>query len=153
MQVEFNLLEAEAQFGVAMDGLSVESFEVSPGTAMDDYYLVLGHAGRRIAGRLEYNAELFAPATAQRFAADWQVREMALEEGILCKDESPLLPFQWHWIDRMHSDTGLNAELSQDVLKSMCRLLMPRATRVRVFLSFLPNGRVHVEMILVSALV
>ncbi|CAL8464403.1 g3938 [Coccomyxa elongata] len=72
-QVELNLLEAEAQFGIAMDGLAVEAFEVSPGTAMDDFYLVLGHAGRRIAGRLEYNAELFSPATAQRFASDWQV--------------------------------------------------------------------------------
>lgn len=72
-QVELNLLEAEAQFGVSMDGLSVESFELSPGTAMDDFYLVLGHAGRRIAGRLEYNAEAFSAATASRFAADWQV--------------------------------------------------------------------------------
>ncbi len=57
-----------------MDGLSVEAFELSPGTAMDDFYLVLGHAGRAIAGRLEYNAELFTAATAARFAADWQVR-------------------------------------------------------------------------------
>jgi hypothetical protein len=74
MQVEFNLLEAEAQFGVSMDGLTVESFELSPGTAVDDLYLVLGHAGRRISGRLEYNAELFKASTARRFAADWQVR-------------------------------------------------------------------------------
>lgn len=73
-QVELNLLEAEAQFGVDMDGLAVEAFELSPGTAMDDFYLVLGHAGRAVAGRLEYNAELITAATAAQFAADWQVR-------------------------------------------------------------------------------
>ena len=82
MQVEFNLLEAEAQFGVSMDGLTVETFELSPGTAMDDFYLVLGHSGRRIAGRLEYNAELFTEASARRFAADWQVRFMT---GSCCR--------------------------------------------------------------------
>lgn len=73
MQVEFNLLEAEAQFGVVMDGLDVETYEVGTGTATSDYYLVLGHAGRRISGRLEYNAELFTRATAQRMSANWQV--------------------------------------------------------------------------------
>lgn len=82
--MELNLLEAEAQFDIAMDGLAVEAFEVSPGTAMDDFYLVLGHAGRRIAGRLEYNAELFSPATAQRFASDWQVWPLLFAfEGLL----------------------------------------------------------------------
>jgi len=35
---------------------------------------VLGHAGGSLAGRLEYNADLFAPATAQRMLADLQVR-------------------------------------------------------------------------------
>ncbi len=76
--MELNLLEAEAQFGVAMEGLAVESFELSPGTAIDDLYLVLGRVGRRIAGRLEYNAELFEPATARRMAASWQARARML---------------------------------------------------------------------------
>ena len=78
LQVEFNLLEAEAQFGVVMDGLDVEPFEVGTGTATSDYYLVLGHAGRRITGRLEYNAELFLHESAQQMAADWQVGDSAI---------------------------------------------------------------------------
>ena len=71
--MELNLLEAEAQSEMVMDGLSVEPFEVGTGTATSDYYLVLGHAGRRITGRLEFNAELFLHETAQQMAADWQV--------------------------------------------------------------------------------
>ena len=74
LQVEFNFLESEAQFGVEMDGLTVEPYEIGTGTATSDYYLVLGHAGRRITGRLEYNAELFTRETAQQMASDWQVR-------------------------------------------------------------------------------
>ena len=73
MQVELNLLEAEAQFGVNMEGLQVESFEISPGTAIDDLYLVLGRVGKSIAGRMEYNAALFKPETVACIAADWQV--------------------------------------------------------------------------------
>ena len=74
LQVEFNFLESEAQFGIEMDGLKVEPYEMGTGTATSDYYLVLGHAGRRVTGRLEYNAELFAHETARRMAAEWQVR-------------------------------------------------------------------------------
>lgn len=76
LQVEFNFLDlekAQAQFKVAMDDLNVESYEIGTGTATSDYYLVLEHVGGRITGRLEYNAELFSHATAQRMAADWQV--------------------------------------------------------------------------------
>ena len=78
LQVEFNFLEAEAQFGVEMDGLDVEPYEIGTGTATSDYYLVLGHAGRRITGRLEYNAELFTHETAQQMASDWQVSDRPL---------------------------------------------------------------------------
>ena len=76
LQVEFNFLDLEkshAQFKVAMADLNVETYEIGTGTATSDYYLVLEHVGGRITGRLEYNAELFSHATAQRMAADWQV--------------------------------------------------------------------------------
>ena len=57
-----------------MEGLKeMELYEVGTGTATSDYYLVLTHAGGRITGRLEYNAELFKHTTAQRMASDWQV--------------------------------------------------------------------------------
>ena len=71
------MLEAEAQFSVAMEGLQVESFEISTGTAVNDLYFVLGRVGKGIAGRMEYNAALFKPETAARIAADWQVRYVA----------------------------------------------------------------------------
>ena len=71
--MELNLLEAEAQFGVNMDGLEVSSFELSPGNA-GHLYWVMGHAGQRIAGRLEYNSALISAPRAARIAADWQVR-------------------------------------------------------------------------------
>ena len=74
LQVEFNLLEAEAQYGIELDGLTAEPSELSTGTASNDLYLVLGHAGGSLVGRLEYNADLFTPATAQRLLADWQAR-------------------------------------------------------------------------------
>ena len=80
-QVELNLLEAEAQFGVSMDGLEVSSFELSPGQAVEDMYIVMGHSGQRIAGRLEYNSELFSPARAARIAAGWQVGSPVPREG------------------------------------------------------------------------
>ena len=76
MQVEFNFLDLEkahAQSRMALDDLTVESYEIGTGTATSDYYLVLEHVGGRITGRLEYNAELFSHATAQYMAADWQV--------------------------------------------------------------------------------
>ncbi len=57
-----------------MEGLrEMELYEVGTGTATSDYYMVLTHAGGRISGRLEYNAELFKHTTAQRMASDWQV--------------------------------------------------------------------------------
>ena len=57
-----------------MEGLrEMELYEVGTGTATSDYYMVLTHAGGRITGRLEYNAELFKHTTAQRMASDWQV--------------------------------------------------------------------------------
>ena len=76
MQVEFNLLELppSEEALVKMEGLrEMELYEVGTGTATSDYYMVLTHAGGRITGRLEYNAELFKHATAQRMASDWQV--------------------------------------------------------------------------------
>ena len=76
--MEFNLLPAEAQSTVCIDGLDVESFEVGTGTATSDYYLVLGQARGQIAGRLEYNAELFNHETAQLMASTWQVRDLPL---------------------------------------------------------------------------
>lgn len=74
--MEFNLLPAEAQSTVSIDGLGVESFEVGTGTATSDYYLVLGQAKGQVAGRLEYNAELFNHETAQLMASEWQVRDL-----------------------------------------------------------------------------
>ena len=76
--MEFNLLPAEAQSAVSIDGLNVESFEVGTGTATSDYYLVLGQAKGQIAGRLEYNAELFNHKTAQLMASKWQVRDLPI---------------------------------------------------------------------------
>jgi hypothetical protein len=79
VQVEFNFLDvekAQSQFKMAMSDLDVESYEIGTGTATSDYYLVLEHVGGRISGRLEYNAELFRHATAQRMAADWQVGDL-----------------------------------------------------------------------------
>ena len=73
VQVELNLLEAEGQFGVNMDGLEVTSFEVSPGNAVDDLYICMGHSGQQIAGRLEYNNDVISPSRAARIAADWLV--------------------------------------------------------------------------------
>lgn len=81
LQVEFNLLEAEAQYGIELDGLTAEPSELSTGTASNDLYLVLGHAGGSLAGRLEYNADLFTPATAQCLLADWQARPLPVIRG------------------------------------------------------------------------
>lgn len=72
-QVEFNLLDAEAQYGIELDGLVTEPSELSTGTASNDLYMVLGHSGGSLEGRLEFNADLFTPATAQRLVDDWQV--------------------------------------------------------------------------------
>ena len=92
LQVEFNFLEAEAQFGVEMDGLSVEPCEIGTGTATSDYYLVLGHAGRRITGRLEYNAELFTHETAQQMASDWQVSDWPIQKHHGMQSRGPTRP-------------------------------------------------------------
>ena len=80
LQVEFNVLEAEAEFSVAMDGLETQAMELTTGTAMEDIYLVLSH-GRKcpgkpgvIAGRLEYNADRFNYVYACHMADTWQVR-------------------------------------------------------------------------------
>ena len=75
-----------------MDGLDVEPYEVGTGTATSDYYLVLGHAGRRITGRLEYNAELFIHGTAQQMASDWQVGDSALRTLLWNSVEERPLP-------------------------------------------------------------
>lgn len=72
-QVEFNLLDAEAQYGIELDGLVTEPSELSTGTASNDLYMVLGHSGGSLEGRLEFNADLFTPVTAQRLVDDWQV--------------------------------------------------------------------------------
>ena len=75
-----------------MDGQDVEPYEVGTGTATSDYYLVLGHAGRRITGRLEYNAELFTHETAQQMASDWQVGDGSLHTLIWNPVEERPLP-------------------------------------------------------------
>nr|WP_283809171.1 non-ribosomal peptide synthetase [Tumebacillus amylolyticus] len=82
-QVMFQLVPP-AEF--VLSGLSVEALEVHNGTSKFDLYLPLSEEGGRLVGRLEYNTELFEPATISRLVRHFQV----LLEGIIAQPDVPI---------------------------------------------------------------
>ena len=88
-QVVFALQNAAAQ-EVEFPGLTTEFLEVETGTAKFDLTLAMEERGGELAGALEYNADLFDPASAARMARQLQM----LLAGLVADPRQPvtLLP-------------------------------------------------------------
>ena len=75
------VLQAGDDAGLALDGLEVEGLAVDRGTSKLDLLLDLERQGDRLAGFLEYSAELFEPRTVEVLLGRFESVLAALAAG------------------------------------------------------------------------